>query len=150
MLMINAYFSYLSERSSAISGVILGTTAALMLTFGLVTSAHADANQPTVSFKKQVYPIFEAHCLMCHSPSGVGEIASSLDLSSYKGLRQGSIHGVALVPHFADRSPMMRVLTSNWDSSNTEALRMPPLGPRLSPQDIKTIRDWINQGALDN
>ena len=148
---LSAAWVGIGSRLFWIYGVKLGATFAIALSFGLALSAQAQSPAPTVSFQKQVYPIFENyHCLQCHSPSGIGEIASGLDLSTYKGLRQGSAQGVAIVPRFSDRSPMMRLLNNNWDSGNTESLRMPPMGPRLSAQDLKTITDWIDQGARDN
>jgi hypothetical protein len=45
---------------------------------------------------------------------------------------------------------MMRYLKDNWESKNLYALKMPPLGPRLSPEDLKLISDWIDQGAKNN
>src|SRR5579872_4338056 len=44
-----------------------------------------------MSFQKDVMPIFEKYCVSCHSPGGVGNIAASLDLTSYRELRSGSI-----------------------------------------------------------
>lgn len=130
---------------------IAGLAVTIAIGFAVEIPVQAESSAPPVSFSKQVFPIFENyHCLQCHSPAGIGEIASGLDLSTYKGLRQGSAQGVALVPRFSSRSPMIRLLKDNWDSGNPESLKMPPMGPRLSPQDLKTITDWIDQGALDN
>jgi len=135
-------------RACAFAITIVSTAT---IVIGLTLPTQADPSGPEVSFSKQVYPIFENYrCLTCHSPAGIGEIASGLDLSTYKGLRQGSAQGVAIVPRFADRSPMMRLLNNNWDSGNPESLKMPPMGPRLSAQDLKIVSDWINQGAKDN
>jgi mono/diheme cytochrome c family protein len=106
--------------------------------------------QPTVSFSKQVLPIFESHCIQCHSTGGVGQISSSMSLMSYKDLRDGGIHGVALVPFHSDRSPIIRYLKDDWKSENPNALKMPPLGPPLPDSDIKLIADWIDQGAKNN
>ena len=44
----------------------------------------------------------------------------------------------------------MRYLKDNWESNNPNDLKMPPLGPRLSPEDLKVISDWIDQGAKNN
>lgn len=115
-----------------------------------MTTAWAQTSASPVSFQKQVMPIFDKYCVSCHSPGGVGHIAASLDLTSYRELRSGSVGGVALVPYHSERSPMMRYLKDNWTSSNPNALKMPPVGPQLSADDLKTISDWIDQGAKNN
>jgi mono/diheme cytochrome c family protein len=131
---------------------IIGMGAMITIGFGLTFLSQATAADTPVSFEKQVMPIFVKNCTVCHSPGGLGEITSALDLTNYKELRMGSAGGVALVPFHADRSPMMRYLKDNWDSKNPEALKMPPppYGGRLSPQDLKVISDWIDQGAKNN
>jgi cytochrome c553 len=110
----------------------------------------AQAANGVVSFQKQVLPIFEKACIACHSSGGVGQISSSMNLTSYKELRYGSVHGIALVPFHSDRSPIIRYLKDNWKSDSPNALKMPPLGPPLSAQDVKVIADWIDQGAKNN
>jgi hypothetical protein len=104
----------------------------------------------TVSFKNQVLPIFEQHCNMCHAPGGVGYISVSMDLRNYKTLMSGSAGGVAIIPYHPDRSPFMRVLVDAWKSPNQNALKMPPLGPPLSSDEISTISRWIKEGAKNN
>lgn len=132
----------------------LGTLAFVaigLVSAGLGSSMPASAQTPApVSFQKQVLPIFEKNCVSCHSPGGVGHIASSLDLTNYRELRSGSVGGVALVPYHSERSPIMRYLKDNWTSNNINALKMPPVGPQLSADDLKTISDWIDQGAKNN
>jgi mono/diheme cytochrome c family protein len=134
-------------------GRILGLALASVATvvWGTCWGLPAAAATPgLVSFQNQVLPIFEKHCIACHSLGGVGVTASALDLTSYKDLRYGSVRGVALVPFHSDRSPIMLYLKDNWESKNPYALKMPPLGPRLSPEDLKLISDWIDQGAKNN
>ncbi len=130
-----------------IAAVVAVILAGSML--GAISPASAQTAAP-VSFQKQVMPIFEKYCVSCHSPGGVGHIASSLDLTNYRELRSGSIAGVALVPFHSDRSPMMRYLKDNWTSNSPNALKMPPVGPQLSGEELKTISDWIDQGAKNN
>jgi mono/diheme cytochrome c family protein len=127
----------------------MASVATVALGIGWALPATAAAPGP-VSFQKQVLPIFEAHCIACHSRGGVAVAASGLDLTSYKDLRYGSVHGVAIVPFHSNFGSMMRYLKDNWESKNQYALKMPPLGPRLSPEDLKLISDWIDQGAKNN
>ena len=128
----------------------MSALAAVAFASSTVPPAQAAATEPKVSFEEQVLPIFEEYCNTCHRPGGLGNISSSLDLTSYKGLMRGSSVGVAIIPFHADRSPIMRYLKTNWQSNDKNVLRMPPLGPQLSAKDLKTITDWINQGAKNN
>ncbi|MDE2183360.1 MAG: hypothetical protein KGJ78_10100 [Alphaproteobacteria bacterium] len=124
---------------------MIGVVASLM-----VGSALAADSEPTVSFQRQVLPILQEHCVMCHAPGAVGYQSVSFDARSYKGVRAGSAAGVAVIPYHPDRSPLMRVLDHAWKTNDEKALRMPPLGPQLSPDELKVISDWIKQGAKDN
>ena len=45
---------------------------------------------------------------------------------------------------------LMRVLKTNWTSTEKNAIRMPPVGGQLSPADLDTISHWIKLGAKDN
>jgi len=137
----------LNWRSANIAALI---GAAAFIGIVVARPSQAAPLEPKVSFANQVMPIFEAHCLSCHSPGGVGYIATNMDLSTYKQLRMGSIGGVTVIPFHADRSPLMRYLKDNWHSTDKNALKMPPLGPQLSPHDLQVISDWIDQGAKNN
>jgi hypothetical protein len=124
--------------------------AAAVAIAGLGLPAQAQTAKPAVSFQKQVLPILQAQCVMCHEPGGVGDISVGFDLRSYKGLRSGSAGGVAVIPYHPDLSPLMKVLDDDWHSSDLKSLRMPPLGPQLSPEDLAVISQWIKEGAKDN
>ena len=123
-------------------------TGAIIITGGSV--AMLAAADEAVSFKAQILPIFKQHCVSCHSPGQIGDISGHIDLNSYAGLRAGSVKGVAVIPRFADHSPLMRLVDTNWNTNDLYTLKMPPFGPKLSKQDIEMLTDWINQGAKDN
>lgn len=103
---------------------------------------------PPVSFKAQVLPIFEQHCVSCHSPTGVAYKAIGLDLRSYDGLMAGSQFGVAVIPRHPELSPLIQAITP--DAPSFKNLKMPPLGPPLSPAVIDVISRWIQEGTKDN
>ena len=139
--------------------VALLIVAAAMEVVGAVQarSEETAASEPTISFQRQVLPIFEQHCVSCHSLGALGAISSHLDLTSYRGLREGSVAGTIIIPYHAERSPLMRYVKYNWQSSDKKtqsndksSLKMPPLGPQLSLQEIEDISDYINQGAKNN
>ena len=76
-----------------------------------------------VSFKSAVKPIIDARCTSCHSPSG----GTSPNLTSYQEVK--------------NKAERVKVRVDN---------RTMPLGSSLSDAQIKTIVDWVNEGALDN
>ncbi|MDX1564321.1 MAG: PSD1 and planctomycete cytochrome C domain-containing protein, partial [Phycisphaeraceae bacterium] len=93
-----------------------------------------------VDFKKQIEPIFEAHCLKCHGPDkqkgGV-----RLTGRAY-AIRDADSGHAALVPSDADGSSLyQRIISKNKDE------RMPPKGERLNAQQVQLIRQWIDAGA---
>jgi hypothetical protein len=118
--------------------------------YGLAPSeeAHAVGGPNTqVSFKGDVYPIFQVYCASCHNPpEGEGYKASGLDLSSYQGVMKGTKYGPMIVPGDAENSNLMWLL--DWRAS--PQLRMPHGKKQLPPDERNTIRTWIRQGAKDN
>ena len=120
--------------------------AAVFAILGSVTTMAAPtAGAP--SFGRQVQRIFYRHCTECHSPGHVGYQAISLDLTTYRGVRNGSERGVVVIPRHPQRSLIMRVL--DWKAGSDE-IKMPPLGPQLSREDRDVIRAWIAAGAKDD
>lgn len=90
-------------------------------------------------FNTRVRPILNDHCLSCHGKKQKG----GLRLDSLKAARAGGDSGEpAIVPHAPDRSFLIEAV-----STTDEDDRMPPKGSPLSPEDIKTLRDWIQAGA---
>ncbi len=108
----------------------------------------ASAAPPPTSFSRQVLPILEQRCVVCHSPSGVGYKAIGLDLRSYEGVMAGSIYGVAVIPRHPELSPLIAVIQKNRASFKN--LKMPPIGKLLSSAEIDMISRWIAEGAKDN
>ena len=86
------------------------------------------------SFKTDVFPIFEQHCLVCHgsdSPQG------SLDLRSVSTLLKGGKSGQAVTANSAEHSLLLEKIVSG---------SMPPVSSKLTSDQIDQIREWINVG----
>ncbi|HRQ87610.1 MAG TPA: hypothetical protein PLA50_02360, partial [Bacteroidia bacterium] len=94
-----------------------------------------------VDFVRDVRPIFERHCYDCHS-GDTRKSALRLDVKS-AAMKGGDNHGPDIVLGDPDGSPLLRFLTTDNDDE-----RMPPDGPRLSPNEIDVIRRWIAGGAV--
>jgi hypothetical protein len=93
--------------------------------------------QTSVSFSRDVQPIFETSCWKCH---GASVQLSKLDLRSRESALAGGVHGPALSPGNPDTSKLFRMI------SGAEKPAM-PLDSKLTSEQIQIIRRWIEQGA---
>jgi mono/diheme cytochrome c family protein len=90
-----------------------------------------------VDYNKQVQPIFNQSCTLCHKGSSA---PAGLKLDSPAGLFAGSESGKVIIPGNAKESLLAQRI------SDTTGAQMPPTGS-LKAADIATIVNWINQGA---
>ena len=92
----------------------------------------------SVSYSKDVYPIFEASCIKCH---GVEKVSRGLDMTSYEKTMTGSVKGPVVIPGDADNSPLVKLSVEG---------KMPKQGTKLTPEQIEIVRNWVLQGAPNN
>jgi ankyrin repeat protein len=109
--------------------------AAVLVGF-LVTALSA---QPAkVDFKRDVQPVFKAHCIDCHGPA--------LQMNGFRlDRRRDAMQGGTLAvigPGNSDGSRLYWKLQGNKFGQ-----QMPPAGP-LKPIEIDTIKRWIDEGAI--
>jgi mono/diheme cytochrome c family protein len=104
----------------------------------LPTAEAQVAPASSVSYSKDVYPIFEASCIKCH---GVDKVSRGLDLTSYEKTMTGSVKGPVVLPGDADNSPLVKLSVEG---------KMPKQGAKLTPEQIEIVRNWVLQGALNN
>ncbi len=104
----------------------------------------SDSNNQ-VSFKNDVQPIFNNHCISCHPSSGDLDLREGHSYNEIVGVSASGYSGTLVVPGNAEAS----VLYKKIDGSGAFGSNM-PLGGSLSANQIKIIRDWINQGAKNN
>lgn len=102
------------------------------------TSIEAPAVPSEVSFSADVLPVLKASCIRCH---GTSRQSGDLVLNSYETLMAGAGGVSIVVPNEADASELVRVIVTG---------EMPKNDTPLSEVEIQIIRQWINQGALDN
>lgn len=99
-----------------------------------------------VSFAKNVYPLFQKHCVECHLPNGQGHAVSGFSVESYETIMKGTKYGPVVVPGDALSSSLYRLLAGEVDPS----IRMPHNKDPLPDSAIKLIESWIEQGAKNN
>ena len=106
-----------------------------------------EKDQSMVSYSKQVIPILQNHCLECHVPNTPGQIASGLDMSSYESLMKGTKFGPVIKSGDSLSSTLVILVEGRADPS----IKMPHGDrPSLSTAEINTLRQWIDQGAMNN
>ena len=116
-------------------GAVSVATVVLAAVF-CISATHA-ADVPT--YNRDVRPILSNKCFACHGPDS-GNRAAELRLDTEEGA-----HEWAVVPGAADESEVLIRVTSDDPD-----LQMPPLEakkPRLTEQEIDTLRRWIDAGA---
>jgi hypothetical protein len=77
---------------------------------------------------------------MCHNSASAN---GGWDSSTWESVTTTGSQKSAIVPGDANNSPLIQLLMK------TNGVLMPPSGS-LSDEEIQTILDWINAGALDN
>ena len=102
----------------------------------LPSLAVAQAKPPMpATFESHVLPIFTAHCAECHGPQ---DPSGSLHLLTRDDVVRGGQSGPAIRAGNARLSLLVRQL---------EQGKMPPEGPALKPEQLATIRRWIQSGG---
>ena len=100
-----------------------------------------------VSYQKDVAPLLAKHCASCHVPGQPGYAASGFDLQGYDSLMKGTKFGPVVLPG----DPMTSVLVMLIEGRVDPSIKMPHGGVNpLTEGEIKTIRRWVKQGALNN
>ena len=112
-----------------------------------------------VSLQRDVQPIFTASCAVsgCHDS---GSVSAGMTLEEGRlfdpiegivGVPSQEAPGVLRVkPGSSAESYLIHKLQGTQDSVGGEGDPMPQGGPPLSDPILQVIRDWIDQGALDN
>ncbi len=97
----------------------------------------------SVSFDKQVRPIFQAHCQGCHQPAKAGGAYVMTNFA--KLLAGGESKQAAIVAGKPDESFLLDQITSFEGKA-----AMPPEKAPLSAADVDVVRRWVAQGAKDD
>ncbi len=101
----------------------------------LILCASVAADEP-VDFGSEIAPIFQQHCVRCHSPGvekGDFSLATSEDLNANE----------YVVASDADSSYLIELVTSQDGASPA----MPKDAKPLSDGEVNLLRRWIEQGA---
>lgn len=95
----------------------------------------AQSNQ-TPFFESDILPIFQQHCLQCHS-NDMGQ--AGLSLQTLENVLKGGNSGSVVIPNKPLDSPLLTMVMSG---------SMPMGGTQLEESKLDLIRLWIKSGAL--
>jgi mono/diheme cytochrome c family protein len=122
-----------------------GLVVAIALLSVRALAADALGGPAAVDYNRDIRPILLDHCYACHGPDeGKRQAGLRLDRQADAGKELES-GGFAIVPGKHDQSKLIARIVSADDHE-----RMPPVeaGPRLKPEQVEQLSQWIDQGAV--
>lgn len=131
--MHTSLMSAANRRSNGLSAACLLALLFAAAQFSPSALAAPTADRPT--FEADVLPIFQARCLVCHTE---GAPQKGLVLATRVALLRGGESGPAIEPGRSGNSLLMDKIAGR---------QMPPMDPKLTSEEVDTIRRWIDQGA---
>ena len=131
-----------TQAESQPAGLTKPTTASPIETTASPTEAAAPATEASTSsgasFANDVMPILAGSCTECH---GGNQTKAGLNMTTYEGLMAGSFNGAVVVPGDSAGSVLVQFVAEG---------KMPKRGPKLTPEQVKVISDWVAAGASNN
>ena len=98
------------------------------------------AMQGTVDFSRHVKPILVGKCVACHDSKSQPQ---GLHFDSRANATKSGALGVFIVPGHPERSPFL----TSIKSAHRGVTSMPPVGERLTSEEVGILYRWIQQGA---
>lgn len=104
--------------------------------------------QAKVDFAKQILPVLEKKCMECHKApyeenGKTKKPKADLRLDASWAIMKGGENGAVLKPGSSDKSSLYEVVTLPKDDD----MHMPSKGEDLTPDEIKLLKQWIDEGA---
>ncbi len=109
----------------------------LVLCLGAGALAQNAKAAPKVDFRRDVQPIFQAHCIACHGPKVQ---SNGLRLDRRRDAMRGGTTAVIGQGNSAGSRLYLKLIGNQFGP------QMPPTGA-LEPEQISIIKDWLDQGA---
>ena len=121
-----------------------GPTVCISVGIGLASAllggTSRGADQGTVDFARDIQPIFIKRCYECHGPdTQKSKLRLDRKADALRGGKSGEPGIVA--GHSAASQLILRITAKDPDEM------MPPKGDPLPPEQIRLLREWIDQGA---
>lgn len=110
----------------------------LILGFSIISYA-ANAQ---IDYNSEIQPIFTNNCISCHGGTNGVTLSSYSEAINSMGLQYDTN---VINPGNANNSPIVDKI----DSNNPQFGSRMPKGGQLSTDEINKIKQWINEGALE-
>ena len=125
----------------------LAYAASMMMAAATAPSSRAE--EPKVEFIKDVKPILESRCVICHGADPKGKKPKGkYDLTTKDGaMNTGEHKGKNIVTAKAEESLFYTTLLHAVGSGDDEIGRMPYKKDPLPKEQINLLKNWIDQGA---
>ena len=109
--------------------------------FVSVSPISADAPQEQqLTYHQDIAPIFREECFSCHNED---DPQGELDLTRYSTMMAGGASGMVIDPGNLNNSRLYGAITHMIEPA------MPPESPPIAKEFIKSIRQWIEGGAVE-
>ncbi|MBX7212142.1 MAG: hypothetical protein K1X78_27795 [Verrucomicrobiaceae bacterium] len=105
----------------------------------LSAAALKDA-QTRVDFRQHVKPVLETKCVMCHNRK---TLPGRMSLENKKLAMARGATGIPIVPGHPEQS----LLLTNIKSAHAHVNVMPPVGERITKDELAVLTKWIKDGA---
>lgn len=132
----------------------------LLTLAALCAASAAWADDAKVDFQRDVQPIFKQYCIGCHSldpKKPKKKAAADFRLDDMDAAMKGGRSGKAIIPGDAKNSLLVKLLygpvprpVKGEEDKDIDPMPHVKKGRKWKPipkDKIKTIEDWINQGA---
>src|SRR6266566_4327146 len=106
----------------------------------LLYCSSARAEEHSVSYYRDLVPIFKRSCTGCHHP---GKLKGQLDLTTYEAFLKGGKHGAAFKPGDLKASIVLEEISGSEPS-------MPKEGDPLTKEEVALIERWIREGGTND
>ncbi len=123
----------------------------IFISFVFLIACTKDSAPPTFGdFPTEIGEIFAYKCATsgCHNNASY-KAAANLNLTSFASLFQGSSSGSPIIPYRSDFSSLCYFINTYSEFGPINNPTMPLNGNALSKDEVKTIKDWIDNGAPD-
>ena len=97
------------------------------------------AAERQVDFTRDIEPLLESRCIVCHGPA---QQMNDLRLDRKADFLKGGYAGPVIEPGNSAQSKLIHLVAGVG-----RKVIMPPVGPKLSGEEVGLLRAWIDQGA---
>jgi hypothetical protein len=107
---------------------------------------------PPKSFQRDVLPILRTNCMVCHQDQVAMGGLTLLPAGAYANLVGSPSAESAMqrvVPGNPDHSYLIRKVEGTHAAVGGKGVMM-PIGSTLAPVEIRTLRQWVLEGASNN